>query len=72
MSPLSNNKLFVDYHNSPFYEFFMRGMNISLSTDDPLMLHLTKARGGRGCVARWILNAGGGGYARRRRWLKST
>ncbi len=50
MSPLSNNKLFVDYHNSPFYEYFMRGMNMSLSTDDPLQLHLTKVRRRRLCA----------------------
>lgn len=42
MSPLSNNKLFVDYHRNPFYTFFARGLNVSLSTDDPLLLHLTK------------------------------
>ncbi len=42
MSPLSNNKLFVDYHRSPFYTYFARGLNVSLSTDDPLILHYTK------------------------------
>jgi AMP deaminase len=42
VSPLSNNKLFVDYYNNPFYKFFSRGLNVSLSTDDPLMLHFTK------------------------------
>jgi len=42
MSPLSNNKLFLDYHHNPFYKFFARGMNVSLSTDDPLQLHYTK------------------------------
>ena len=42
MSPLSNNKLFLDYHSNPFPVFFVRGLNVSLSTDDPLMLHLTK------------------------------
>ena len=42
MSPLSNNRLFVDYHRNPFYTYFMRGLNVSLSTDDPLMLHYTK------------------------------
>lgn len=42
MSPLSNNKLFVNYHRNPFYTFFARGLNVSLSTDDPLLLHYTK------------------------------
>lgn len=42
MSPLSNNKLFVDYHSNPFNEFFKRGLNVSLSTDDPLLLHYTR------------------------------
>lgn len=42
MSPLSNNSLFLDYHRNPFPMFFARGMNVSLSTDDPLMIHLTK------------------------------
>ncbi|CAI5504163.1 unnamed protein product [Closterium sp. Naga37s-1] len=42
MSPLSNNSLFLDYHKNPFPQFFARGLNVSLSTDDPLMIHLTK------------------------------
>jgi AMP deaminase len=42
MSPLSNNKLFLDYNKNPFPKFFSQGMNVSLSTDDPLMLHYTK------------------------------
>jgi len=42
MSPLSNNKLFLDYNKSPFVKYFHQGMNVSLSTDDPLMLHYTK------------------------------
>eukprot|EP00976_Prorocentrum_cordatum_P118212 1196429-Prorocentrum_minimum.AAC.10 len=42
LSPLSNNSLFLDYHKSPFPTFFARGMNVSLSTDDPLQIHLTK------------------------------
>lgn len=42
MSPLSNNKLFLDYTKNPFPKFFSQGMNVSLSTDDPLMLHYTK------------------------------
>jgi AMP deaminase len=42
MSPLSNNRLFLDYHNNPFPIFFARGLNVALSTDDPLLLHVTK------------------------------
>jgi AMP deaminase len=42
MSPLSNNSLFLDYHKNPFPNFFARGLNVSLSTDDPLQIHLTK------------------------------
>ena len=86
MSPLSNNKLFLDFHKNPFPKYFSQGksnlqrfmlykmqhrcngdfsnalnsheliqsqlaisfilftagMNVSLSTDDPLMLHYTK------------------------------
>ncbi|KAL0926311.1 hypothetical protein M5K25_002527 [Dendrobium thyrsiflorum] len=42
MSPLSNNSLFLDYHRNPFPLFFQRGLNVSLSTDDPLQIHLTK------------------------------
>ncbi|KAJ1381203.1 Metal-dependent hydrolase [Sesbania bispinosa] len=42
LSPLSNNSLFLDYHKNPFPMFFLRGLNVSLSTDDPLQIHLTK------------------------------
>ena len=42
MSPLSNNKLFLDYSKNPFPRYHMQGLNVSLSTDDPLMLHFTK------------------------------
>ncbi|KAJ0771600.1 putative AMP deaminase [Helianthus annuus] len=42
MSPLSNNSLFLDYHRNPFPLFFLRGLNVSLSTDDLLQIHLTK------------------------------
>ena len=41
MSPISNNKLVCKYGASPFTSFFRQGLNISLSTDDPLMLHMT-------------------------------
>ena len=42
MSPLSNNALFIHYDRNPFPSFFKLGMNISLSTDDPLQFHFTK------------------------------
>lgn len=42
MSPLSNNKLFLDYHRNPFPVYHARGLNVSLSSDDPLLLHYTK------------------------------
>lgn len=42
MSPLSNNSLFLDYGRNPFPMFFQRGLNVSLSSDDPLQIHLTK------------------------------
>ena len=42
MSPLSNNLLFLAYDKNPFPRFFQRGLNVSLSTDDPLILHVSK------------------------------
>lgn len=42
VSPLSNNSLFVDYSKNPFPVFFARGLNVSLSTDDPLQFHYTR------------------------------
>jgi len=42
MSPCSNNHLFLSYQKHPFHTFFSQGMNVSLSTDDPLMFHQTK------------------------------
>uniref|UniRef100_A0A915BZG5 AMP deaminase n=1 Tax=Parascaris univalens TaxID=6257 RepID=A0A915BZG5_PARUN len=42
MSPLSNNSLFISYHRNPLPEFHMKGLNVSLSTDDPLQFHFTK------------------------------
>ncbi|XP_035661015.1 AMP deaminase 1-like isoform X1 [Branchiostoma floridae] len=42
MSPLSNNSLFLDYNRNPLYEYLSRGLNISLSTDDPLQFHYTR------------------------------
>jgi len=42
MSPMSNNSLFLEYDEQPFDRFFRRGLNVSLSTDDPLQFHMTK------------------------------
>ncbi|KAI1296080.1 AMP deaminase [Mortierella claussenii] len=42
MSPLSNNALFLDFERNPFPVYFHRGLNVSLSTDDPLQFHFTK------------------------------
>jgi AMP deaminase len=40
-SPLSNNFLFRKISDSPFLKFFRRGLNITLSTDDPLLFHMS-------------------------------
>ncbi|EPE06146.1 amp deaminase [Ophiostoma piceae UAMH 11346] len=42
MSPLSNNALFLAYERNPFHQYFKRGLNVSLSTDDPLQFAYTK------------------------------
>eukprot|EP00760_Papus_ankaliazontas_P027924 PhM_4_TR3463/c1_g1_i12/m.25633/K01490/AMPD; AMP deaminase len=42
VSPLSNNSLFLDFLQNPFPDFFARGLNVSLSTDDPLQFHQTQ------------------------------
>ncbi|KAK9453709.1 hypothetical protein V1511DRAFT_66679 [Dipodascopsis uninucleata] len=42
MSPLSNNALFLAYDKNPFYSYFKRGLNVSLSSDDPLQFAYTK------------------------------
>ncbi|KAJ1785245.1 AMP deaminase [Coemansia sp. RSA 2399] len=42
MSPLSNNALFQVYKHIPFNKFFQRGLNVALSTDDPLQFHYTR------------------------------
>jgi AMP deaminase len=39
LSPLSNNKLFLDLNRSPFLSYFKIGMCVTLSTDDPLQFH---------------------------------
>src|SRR5436305_11109400 len=42
MSPLSNNALFLTYDRNPFIGYFKKGLNVSLSTDDPLQFAFTK------------------------------
>ncbi|ODV83441.1 hypothetical protein CANARDRAFT_203016 [[Candida] arabinofermentans NRRL YB-2248] len=42
MSPLSNNALFLRYDKNPFLDYFRRGLNVSLSTDDPLQFSYTR------------------------------
>ncbi len=42
MSPLSNNALFLAYDRNPFMQYYKRGLNVSLSTDDPLQFAFTK------------------------------
>ncbi|CCH61340.1 hypothetical protein TBLA_0E02840 [Henningerozyma blattae CBS 6284] len=42
MSPLSNNALFLTYDKNPFPHYFKRGLNVSLSTDDPLQFSYTR------------------------------
>lgn len=40
-SPMSNDALFLKLKDSPFPWFLARGLNVTLSTDDPLMFHST-------------------------------
>jgi AMP deaminase len=42
MSPLSNNALFLLYDKNPIAGYFRKGLNVSLSTDDPLQVSFTK------------------------------
>ncbi|CAD7946815.1 unnamed protein product [Amoebophrya sp. A120] len=42
VSPQSNNALFLEYAKNPFFSFFKRGLNVTLSTDDPVMFHNTR------------------------------
>lgn len=41
VSPLSNNFLFRKMKNNPFKKLFERGLNVTLSTDDPLLFHMS-------------------------------
>eukprot|EP00658_Telonema_sp_P-2_P008717 TRINITY_DN13295_c0_g1_i4.p1 TRINITY_DN13295_c0_g1~~TRINITY_DN13295_c0_g1_i4.p1 ORF type:complete len:302 (+),score=100.59 TRINITY_DN13295_c0_g1_i4:125-1030(+) len=42
MSPTSNNTLFLPYTKNPFPMYFRQGLNVSLSTDDPVQFHHTR------------------------------
>ncbi len=42
VSPLSNHQLFLQYKDNPFARFFKKGLNVSLSTDDPLQVRLSR------------------------------
>ncbi|VEU24193.1 DEKNAAC105462 [Brettanomyces naardenensis] len=42
MSPLSNNALFLNYEKNPFPDYFKRGLQVALSTDDPLQFAYTR------------------------------
>ena len=39
--PLSNNFLFRKIRDNPFPKLFRRGLNVTLSTDDPLLFHMS-------------------------------
>jgi AMP deaminase len=41
ISPLSNNTLYRALRDNPFYDLFQRGLNVTLSTDDPMQFHTT-------------------------------
>jgi len=41
MSPFSNNALFKRLSDNPFPTYFRRGLNVSLTTDDPLQFHIS-------------------------------
>lgn len=42
MSPIGNSALFLEYSKNPCFDFFLRGLNVSLSTDDPLQFAMTR------------------------------
>lgn len=42
MSPLSNNALFCEYTKNPLPLYFQRGLNVTVSTDDPLQFAFTR------------------------------
>lgn len=59
MSPISNNALFLEYEKSPLPNFFKVGLNVSLSTDDPLLFHFTHVNIGNitSCISKLLFLA---------------
>ena len=56
MSPLSNNRLFLDFSKSPFPKYFKRGLDVSLSTDAPSSAEITSLRRFRFLESwRWVV-----------------
>lgn len=43
VSPISNSMLLRDYKDNPFARFFRQGLRVCLTTDDPMMFHVTHA-----------------------------
>lgn len=41
VSPISNKALFIPYTRNPFATLYKRGLRATLTTDDPLMFHMT-------------------------------
>lgn len=41
ISPISNKALFIPYTRNPFATLYKRGLRATLTTDDPLMFHMT-------------------------------
>jgi len=65
MSPLSNNALFLTYERNPLPDFFKTGLNVSLSTDDPLQFHFTKVGFLQTREAGWLTTGNTGTSVRR-------
>ncbi len=42
VSPLAEDALYCPYEKNPFVDYFKRGLNISLSTDNPVQLHISR------------------------------
>ena len=42
VSPLGEDSLAIEYDRNPFGTFFRRGLKVSLSSDNPLQLHMTE------------------------------
>jgi AMP deaminase len=42
VSPLGEDSLTIEYERNPFAMYFRRGLKVSLSSDNPLQLHMTE------------------------------